>query len=234
MSTLKPNTQRANYAIIAIWADTLLALISAASSSFKMHLLNNINEGDIYTEDLLRSVDRREQLIGIAQIIATIVSIVFFILWFRRAYYNLAQKMPFLSYTDAMAAWWWFIPIFNLYKPYTMMKEMFVKTKDIFIHHDITLRQNLNTGILSLWWLLWIISRFLGQADFRLLTLTAKTMDDFIFSAQLSLIDNLFTLPLAIVTTVFIGKYAQNEPLLAQIPDKEDYNIATEYIADEN
>lgn len=232
MSSIKPNARRANLAILFVWISAAVAIIALMSSTFKYKLLTAINEGDIYTEGILQSTDLREQIISIAQIIIAIVSAVYFIMWFRRAYFNLSQKSPFLSFTDATAVWGWFVPLFNLYKPYQMMKEMFVQTADLFKHYDINPRQSLRTGILGLWWFLWIVSKIFTQIDMRT-SLHSQTLDDLIYSTQIGIVNNALLIPLSVVTAIFMRNYTNNELLLLQAPDKEYYNdsnVATEYI----
>ncbi|PZP51133.1 MAG: hypothetical protein DI598_03930 [Pseudopedobacter saltans] len=218
---IRPNNKRANQLIISISIVALLSLTSFFSKFLQYRLLVNIQEGDIYTDNQLTNSDLRENIILFAYIIAYVISVVMFIRWFRRAYYNLEQKESFLSYTNATAAWAWFVPIFNLYKPYQMMKEMFSKTELLLENNDIQPRKNLKTSILALWWVLWIVNGIADRLDYAS-SKNLETMDEFLSSSIVSMVHNFLRLPLAFVTILFITRYAANETLISQLPDKEE------------
>ncbi|MDR0666202.1 MAG: DUF4328 domain-containing protein [Campylobacteraceae bacterium] len=131
MEKLKPNEQRAKKAIILIWIVLILEIVSFISSYMQYDLLQTFANGGYISPEAADANDNREQIIGIFCLIAYIISAVTFIMWFRRAYYNLHQEADSLLYAEGWAAGSWFIPIINLYRPYKIMKELYVKTKEL-------------------------------------------------------------------------------------------------------
>ena len=94
---LRPNEARAKYAIVMLFVILFLDVVFGYSSYLQLGLLNDLNEGIFVPDDVLTTNDLRERIIGVLYSIAMLVSAVFFIQWFRRAYYNL--QTLYKSYT---------------------------------------------------------------------------------------------------------------------------------------
>lgn len=220
MTPLLPNEQRARTAILFIWFVMLLEIISAFSGYFQYDLLHSFQNGSELSEDSANANDLREQVIAFIYMITYIISAIFFIRWFRRAYYNLSLRAFRLSYSDGMAAGAWFIPFVNLYKPYRIMQEMHEQTSNLLFTHNIHPEKELNTENIGWWWGLWIANGFISQISFRL-SMNADNVDDIIVSTIVGIISNVVGIPLAIVTINMIKNYAAVEPLLNEIRDAE-------------
>jgi hypothetical protein len=221
MENLKPNQQRANNAIILIWIVLVFELISLISGCFQYDLLQTAaNGGEISTEAATAN-DTREQLVGIMYLIAYVFSAITFILWFRRAYFNLHQKVTYLAHSESWAAGSWFIPIVCLYRPYQIMKELYQETKKLFIRKGININSNFTTSYLGWWWTLWIINGLIGQFVFRY-SLKAESIDELIVSTVASIMANLVGIPLALITVKVIKDYSSIEMLLSEVKEEEE------------
>ncbi|MBB1139013.1 DUF4328 domain-containing protein [Myroides sp. WP-1] len=219
MNTLKPNEQRAKNAIILIWIMLILEVISLISGYFQYDLLQVVANGGEISIERANANDTREQIIGLLYLITYIISAVTFIQWFRRAYYNLHQRVSNLSHSEGWAAGSWFVPILCLFRPYQIMQELYVETKALLIKKEITFNLNLSTGLLGSWWLLWIASNLLGQFVFRY-TQNAETIDELTTSTLIGMVTNLLGIPLALVTIKVISNYAKVEPLLLKTEEE--------------
>lgn len=134
-------------------------------------------------------------------------------MWFRRAYFNLHLRVKNLSNDEGWAAGSWFVPIINLYRPFQIMKELYVETKKYIIDNDESSRIDLNTNIIVFWWTLWIINGIFGQLIFRLSNY-ADTIPDLIGITVLSIISGFIGIVLAIVTLKMIKDYSKAETVL--------------------
>lgn len=229
MEILKPNEQRAKTAIIFIWAVLALEIISLFSGYLQYDLLQSAANGQEITIEIASANDTREQIIGIISIIINIISIVTFIMWFRRAYFNLHQKVKHLAYSEGWAAGSWFVPILSLFRPFQIMKELYTETKIAFEKNNILGTENIGTSALGWWWTLWIISSFLGQFVFRY-SQRANGIDEYLVSTVASMIQNIVGIPLAIITVKVIKDYSSIEYMLADIKDEEKPNTSSEAI----
>lgn len=212
---LKPNIHRAKAATMLILIIFALEFISLTSSYLQYNLLQNAANGIVITTEEATSNDTREQIIGIIYIIAYIISGVTFILWFRRAYYNLHQLVNHLSFSDGWAAGSWFVPVISLFRPYQIMKELFLETKK-YVENRTDLSVVLSTSILVWWWILWIVNGVVGQIIFRVST-KVETIDQMLSLTVASMANGLIGIPLAIITLKIIKDYSKAELLLSNI-----------------
>ena len=225
MEKLRPNEQRAKNAIILIWIVLALEIVNLISSYMQYDLLQTVANGGFISDEVAEANDTRESFLGIIYFIIYISSGITFIMWFRRAYFNLHQKVNWLNHSEGWAAGCWFVPIVNLYRPYQIMKELYIETKKLLTKKGLSEKVNYTTDYLGWWWTLWIISGIIGQIIFRYSirgdTDTIGSLTTITF-AQMIL--GVLGIPLALITVKIIRDYSKVEPLLAQINDEEPKN----------
>jgi hypothetical protein len=212
---LKPNNQRAKTLLSLIWVVLILEIISLVSSGFQYNLLQAIYNGEEITYEAITANDIREQAVAILYLIAYIISGITFIMWFRRAYFNLHQKVKQLSFGEVWAAGCWFIPFVNLYRPFQIMKELYEETKKYIKENNSSVQISLTTKYLGLWWALWIINGVIGQILFRL-SKNADTVSELITTTSLDIISGIIGVGLGFVTLKVIKDYSTIEGLLQQ------------------
>ena len=210
---LRPNEQRGRILLSFIWIVLIIEVLSLISSGMQYDLLQTISRGGEITDEVATANDLREQLIAIIYLIAYIISGIVFIMWFRRAYFNLHQKVNTLSYSESWAAGSWFVPFVNLYRPFQIMKELYDETKKYITGRDGNTEIDLTTKFLGFWWALWIISGIFGQINWRLFR-NAETLSDFIASTTFDIAGGLLGIGLALVTIRVIKDYSSVEKLL--------------------
>jgi len=98
-------------------------------------------------------------LFGISLFVIYILSAVFFIKWFRRAYCNLHRiGVKHLQHGEGWAAGAWFTPIANLYYPYQIMREIWYETLKLLKNINNKLIESYSDkSVIGWWWSLWII-----------------------------------------------------------------------------
>ena len=220
MESLRPNEQRAKNAIFWIWIVLALEIVNLISSYMQYDLLQTVANGSFVTDEAISANDLREAVFGMIYFIAYLISGVTFILWFRRAYFNLHQKVNYLQFSEGWAAGSWFVPIVNLYRPYRIMKEIYIETKELFTKNGRSEKVDYSTNSLGWWWTLWIISAFIGQFIFRFALKSADTIDNLITTTVANIFLGILGIPLALITIKVIKDYSKVELLLAE-SDKE-------------
>ena len=222
MENLRPNTQRAKNAIILIWVVLALEMVNLVSSYLQYDLLQTVANGGYVSDAMANANDMRERIIGIISAIAYAVSIITFIMWFRRAYYNLHQKVDYLAHSDGWAAGGWFVPIACLYIPYQIMKEIYVETKALFERKGLSETVSYTTKYVGWWWAFWIITSIIANFIVRYTLKDANTVDDYITLTVAQMISSILEIPSALLTVKVIKDYSKVEPLLNEINDEED------------
>ncbi|MDR0516775.1 MAG: DUF4328 domain-containing protein [Fibromonadaceae bacterium] len=207
MQDLELNERNAKQAILLIWIVLVLKIVSLASGYAHYNLLQTIASGTEVSEERIDESDSRESIIAWISVIVFIVSVITFIRWFKRAYSNLHKKVNNLSYTAGWAVGSWFVPIINLYRPYKIMKELYLETK------KIVNKENLSTHLLVPWWVLWLTYCSMSKVIARSL-LSAKTLEGIIYATGLDMIGNIIGIILALITIKVIEDYSKAESLL--------------------
>lgn len=206
---LRPNEKRAKYAIILVILVTLMDLVSAFSSYLQLEILYDLKEGYFVSEAALTSNDNREQFIAFLYMVVLLISIIVFIRWFRRAYYNLHLHDARCQHSEGWAAGCWFVPVLSLFRPYQIMKELEVKTSRMLSSATGKVVQA-NTMVIGFWWAIWIINNYIGNYIFKM-SFKANTLENFILTSQVSIVSSLLGVPLGILTFFMIKTYATKE-----------------------
>jgi hypothetical protein len=219
MQDLKPNELRSKNAITLIWIVMSLDIIAFISNYFQYDLLQTVANGGTVTSGEAVFNDIRQQIIGVVYGITYLVSGIVFIQWFRRAYFNLHLRSSHLLYTDGWAAGSWFVPFLNLFRPFQIMKELYVETARIFSKKGLS-EEVSSTKFSGWWWALWLINNTVAQYEFRT-SLKAEIAAELSNVTIAGMIGNLISIPLAIITVKVVKDYAKMERVLHSISDEE-------------
>ena len=199
--SLKSLTQWIRY---VLYAQVIIAILSIIFGFLEYQLLSAYQEG-VYVSLKEAFADGEVTLgllqgTGIASLIAFMASAVLIIKWIYRANYNAHQLgAQNMSYTPAWSVGYYFIPVFNLWKPYQAMKEIWKASKN-----PLDWRLSKTSPILPVWWALWLTSNILNQSIFRL-SADAVELSELMNLNMLSQISNLLDIPLALVTLAIIN-----------------------------
>ena len=219
MENVKPNAVRAKIAINAIWIVIGIEILMFISGYMQYSLLKSVGYGELISHEEAANYDIRERVIAFLYMIVFIISAITFIMWFRRAYFNLHLKIRPLLFSEGWAAGSWFVPIICLFRPYQIMKELFSETEAFLKRKNVETDDIFAVNRLGLWWALWIITNLVAQFTTRY-TLEAKSVDEYTFVTMVSMVNNVMGVPLAIVTINIIKQYARAEVLLAEVREE--------------
>jgi hypothetical protein len=214
---LRPNEERGKLAIVMVWIVLGCHMLYLISSAFQYELLTNIAGKGEFSMEEVDANDSRQQLIAIVLVVAYITSVITYIRWFRRAYYNLHSVTNYLTYTEGWAAGSWFVPIINLFWPYRIMKEMYERTQQLLNEkgHDIYPQLD----YIGWWWALWIIINGFGCYSARY-SGSAKEVDELMNSNIISMVGSLTYIPLCILAVVVIKNYMEMENIMHNLEDE--------------
>jgi len=220
--TIRPNQKRAQWAQYLIWILLGLGLVSLFSSYMQYDLLLKIQEGFNVSTHEINNNDLREGIIGGTTAILYVVSVIIFIRWFRRAYYNLSSRTD-TKYDEGWAAGSWFVPILNLFRPYHIMKEI-DDGNSILIEKYSQKPTSKSTALIGFWWAMWIISGVMGRYVFRT-SLNAESLEELMTSTQVDMLGIAFDVPLSLVTIFMIRSISKKEELLLKLESKSQEEV---------
>ncbi len=212
---VKDNSKRAKIVIIVFCVLISLISVSIVSGYFELTLLKNAYLKHYIEEDQAHNNDLRQRVIGVLQSIMHTLSIVVFLLWFRRAYANLHRlEIDYLRYRESMAIWSWFIPLIVLFFPFQIMTEIWKETQKSIQKYNPTYKFKSGKILIGVWWGLFIISNFISH--FVLKTFFEKdNLEQLIAGSQAILISDIIQLPEAILLVLIVHKLSKMESKLA-------------------
>lgn len=227
MNPLKNNENRAKNAISLLWIIFIMYFVLIFSDILQTLMLNDIKSGITVSMEKVQLNDLRQLIVSYLYLAIFIISAITFILWFRRAYYNLHQKVTYLNYSEGWAAGAWFVPIVFWFYPLQIMKELYNETHELLEKNQIQPKAKNNQLLIGCWWTLWIIVSLFGRYNFFKMT-RISSIDDMLFLTNFSIVSNI----LALVNTVLIIKlvkdYALLESQLYTISEESDNTTAIE------
>lgn len=180
-----------------------IVVISLWSGWLEIELLQRAANGAVVSETEAAASDSRQALLGGLYFVIFVVTAVLFLRWTYLSNRNVRSLgADDLEFTPAWAVGWYFIPIATLWKPYQALKETFKAS-----HPDFTenWRQAPRPAIMPLWWTLWILANFVGQAILRT-AFREETIDELLASSWLTFLSDALDLPMGIVVIMLVSK----------------------------
>ncbi len=179
-----------------------LAAASVASGVAQYALLERAAAGGL-SEAEANANDVRQGAVAIVQLLGVVVTGVAWCRWAHRAHANLALMGHGRSlHTPAAAVYSWFIPILNLYRPYQVTKELWLRSRDG--NTVVEVRGQPGPGILAAWWAAWIVTSVMGQYVFR--ASQAKTIPELQSATVLSGISDVTDLVAALLALAVVRR----------------------------
>jgi hypothetical protein len=196
---------------LTCWAKWLLraslavSVISVTSGIMEYRLLQAIAAGQFDSDAEMtaaaRANDLRQGIIGVAYIVLLLATSVVVLVWIYGANRNVhAIGATGMRFTPGWAVGWYFIPIFNLWKPYQAMKEIWKASAD-----PGNWQAQPRSALLPWWWFLWIVSCIVANAMFRY-TLKAEELDELINASGISIASDALDIPLDLILIAIIDR----------------------------
>lgn len=207
----------------AKWTKTFLILTMIftgalmVSNYFQLRLIQSWIRGeDVYMLDAEMN-DTIQGLISISTLVCMIALLIFFISWFRRAYFNLHQKLKHLNHSEGWAAGAWFVPFLNLYRPYQIAKEIFEESIFYLRTKGIQISDNKN-GLLISWWILHLITNFLGRILWKMPEETLEQIEEY---TQFALVSGALNFVFFGFSLYLLNTYVEREKLMMEAERNE-------------
>ena len=195
---------RAVAVVVIFCVIIFIDIVAVASGYAETRLLSAAQAGEEITEAQAETNDNRQAIIGIIQTLAILISIVFFLIWIHRAHKNLpALGAGRLTFTPGWAVGWFFIPFFNLFRPYQVATEIW-KASDPEVTADCSWQTKASGSLVGWWWALFLISSFLSNIAGRMALRGGETLPDLIRSSWVMLVSDGVDIPAAVITIFLV------------------------------
>ncbi|HEX8515778.1 MAG TPA: DUF4328 domain-containing protein [Bacteroidia bacterium] len=201
---MKSNLKRANAARIIFYLLVAISIISFYSYYLQYELLLSWKEGAGIQPEAAAANDQRQQIIHRVNLVLLLGSSVLFLMWIYRAYDNLYKLHP--DKMDCSPGWavgFWFVPVISLYKPYSIVKEIWEKTQEYVMTEDQKHAIH-RAYLVGAWWVLYLISIIssyvvLGMGD-------QNSIDGLISLTVALMLSNVFLIIVKVITLIMINR----------------------------
>jgi hypothetical protein len=163
----------------------VFSAFAALSDYWEYELLQTLQQGGDYTDEQIDQNDSRQALVAIVQVRLLLFTAIIFGMWTYRMSWNAHSiDESSMEISPGWAVGYYFIPVVNLWKPYSAIKDTF-KT--------FTSQEEPISGgsALGFWWFCWIVSNILGRVVFRL-SMRTETVEELMQSTLFTLASDLF------------------------------------------
>ena len=212
-----PATAFKSLSSIGMWLIALLAvtvlidLIVIVSGISYVDLIDRIESGANVTFEEADSADQRQGALAFVELIAFAITAVVFIIWFRRAYRNMAPLgVSWYRFKAGWAVGGWFVPFLNLVRP----KQI---ANDIWRTSDPDLPPRIDgpglgrpvSPLLNWWWGVFLISGWIART-----TITAPaddSLDAIKTSTEMALPSSVFDAIAALLAAFVVLKITRRQ-----------------------
>lgn len=217
MIKLKKNSQRGSNAKIALTVVLFSLVLVLVGEIFSLKVFSDLKAG-VINMNQIEIHDIIVPITGLIYLVTYIIAIVLFIMWFRRAYYNLHQIYTRgLKHTEGWAAGAWFVPIMNLYAPYQIAKDLFTKSREVLDKNELIETNQFKSNSIGVWWTLWISASILGRIDYYMQKDLVNNLD--LTGAYMSIVVSVVSIIACIMCIRVIKEYMAMEEILPNIGD---------------
>ncbi|PPK88737.1 uncharacterized protein DUF4328 [Neolewinella xylanilytica] len=225
---LRPNAERANQAIYALYFLVAVQAGLVLSSLSELYLLHRIAADDIPDPTLINLADTIFQGLIAAYLLGLVIAATTFIRWFRRAYYNLHELPVRVDHGEGWAAGAWFVPFLNLVRPYQIMQELYVKSDHLLRGHPLAEGLLGKRDTIGIWWGMWVIFSILSRVVARMSD-NLDTIEAMQTSFQLDVVLYTWGLPTAYLAILVVKRYSAIEWVLRTVFTPEETLIVESF-----
>ncbi len=129
-----------------------LQIVGLFSILAQIELLSAVRQGQTITMEAARANDFRQLVISVLQMLAYVPTALLFLMWFHRAYKNLAALgATDLEFSPGWAVGGFFVPVLNLVRPFQVATEIW-KASDASTAAGSAWRSSPPSPIIGQWW----------------------------------------------------------------------------------
>lgn len=209
---IRKNNVRARQIIYTFYLVLGLTLLNIAFATWQYFMLKDfVNDPENIDIGKAELSDTLDIFSGIANLAVNVITIIFFIRWFRRSYWNLHQlgsSEP--SHAEGWAAGGWFVPILSLFRPFQIMKEIWYGTQKVYPHRFPVIESSFIVG----WWWAFYLIMSIGNNVVLRMSFQSQSLEGLMNIALASIVMELIAIPAIFLTIQVIRRVSEFESIL--------------------
>ena len=209
----KPNDKRMKRVLLFVWLVFGFEMIYLLLNLWEYHILRQIASGiDVSMKEISHN-DMRRGVTSFFSGVTYLFSIIYFIKWFRRSYFNIRFfTKSDTRYKNGWAAACWFVPIINFYRPFLIMREIWGKTQDMLVK-ETKWNKNKKAYIVTIWWVLWLLATVFGKFIIHFI-IDPWNIDELMAHTLMHIFASFLWIPLTLTSITMVKNYSRMEKIL--------------------
>lgn len=200
----RPLGSLTNLVILALMLTALASVLQILGVVADIDLANEAMAGASISDRELNLHEQRLQQLFWLQIGILIITGILFINWIYRAYCNIAQfDSGSPQYSLKSAIWSWFVPFFNLYRPYKIAQEIWQKSVMKPSGSTVAIASTTNANLVNYWWTSTLVMGALDRVAYRM-ALRGETLDDLLMADYAIIGAEVFSVFAAFIAIAFV------------------------------
>lgn len=192
--------------LIIIFLSILCSFISLISEALTVFLLSRLKNGIEVSIEIASSCDTAQFITSIVGILLSILNLIFFLIWIHHSNRNLhSLGSSYTNFTPGWSVGWFFIPIACYFKPYQVVKEIWLESS---CYKENDSWHNKSYSIIKLWWFFWIIQECISKILFRFVFHTS-TLDELYTYSIAQTASDVFDIIVSIFTAIIVYKISK-------------------------
>lgn len=175
---------RARFALICLSVVGAAYAFAAVSSLLQLNLIKELEQGLFVSDERIEANDLREFGATLFFLLTFVVSVVAWCRWKSLAYRSIEALGHPPKHGHRWAAGSYFVPFVNLYRPFAIMKELWMSGEETDADPFTPA-----PAIMVTWWIVWLGHNMLDQVIFRMQD--AETLEALTLVTRLDLVSNL-------------------------------------------
>ncbi len=220
-------TSNMKIAKFTIWSKYIVfvtVVVNLIVSYFFLDFLYALADGANYSESAFHDIESLANILNIFHAGIAILSFILFVTWFYKSYANLENVVDNLEHKKGWIIGAWFVPFVNLYKPYKIMKDMYLKVQGILNYKESYHKDSISTSVIGWWWATFLTSSLtseISEAFFK----HAESIDIVIIGSYINLVSIIIAVAYVVLSIKLIKDYAIVESVIADMKIDEKLTI---------
>ena len=211
-----PPSGRAKLTVAALGVVIAIAVATIAADVYGLSAVNAGLDDAPDADSKLSTSDTLDAISAIASTLAGLATAVLFLRWFYRAYKNL----PALGIADPpRSAGWavgsWFVPFVNWVIPLASSSDIW-RSGDTDARPDQPWHRRPVAGLVTAWWIAWLLSSVGGNIGARATWNTADELEEFKTAYIVDLIANAGSILAALLAIAFVRQATRRQEARAR------------------
>lgn len=201
---LHPLGSLTSLVILALMVTALVSVLQIFACVSDIDLAKQVGSGVAVSERELDLHESKLQQLFFLELGVMLITGIFFINWFHRAYSNVAKfDSAGVAYPTKWAIWGWLIPVLNAFRPYKIAQEIWQKSVVKPSGSIVALASGAGSSLVGFWWGSAILMGVSNRIASRL-SQSAENLDEGLFADYAIIAAEAITVVAAFVAITFV------------------------------